>query len=175
MTTGLAPSLSRNRRRHKDFPCSPPDRGFSVHQYSHGLNILLAEDNPADARLVEEVMKEGRFLAKLHRVEDGVEAMAFLRRESPYEGVPRPDLLLLDLNMPRKDGWEVLEDIRADPGLTDLPVIILTTSDVHSDVQRAYSRHANCFLTKPVELEDFIRMLTLLKDFWLTAVRLPSG
>ncbi|WP_281174385.1 response regulator [Skermanella stibiiresistens] len=142
---------------------------------SQGLNILLVEDNPADARLVAEVMKEGRFHAVLHHVEDGVEAMAFLRQEPPFENKPRPDLLLLDLNMPRKDGWEVLEEIRADDALATLPVIILTTSDVHSDVRRAYSRHANCFLTKPVELDEFIKMITLLKDFWLTAVRLPGA
>ena len=120
-------------------------------------------------------MREGKFLATLHHVEDGVETMAFLRRQPPYQDKPRPDLLLLDLNMPRKDGWEVLDDIRADSDLSGLPVIIMTTSDVQSDVQRAYDRHANCFLTKPVELEDFIRMITLLKDFWLTAVRLPPA
>jgi two-component system, chemotaxis family, response regulator Rcp1 len=148
---------------------------LSVHNLLSSLNILLAEDNLADARLVKEVMREGKFLANLHHVEDGVETMAFLRRQPPYQDKPKPDLLLLDLNMPRKDGWEVLDDIRADSDLAGLPVIIMTTSDVQSDVQRAYDRHANCFLTKPVELEDFIRMLTLLKDFWLTAVRLPPA
>ena len=108
---------------------------ITCYQFEHPL----AEDNLADARLVQEVMREGKFLATLHHVEDGVETMAFLRRQPPYQDKPRPDLLLLDLNMPRKDGWEVLDDIRADPELSGLPVIIMTTSDVQPDVQRAYT------------------------------------
>jgi chemotaxis family two-component system response regulator Rcp1 len=138
------------------------------------LNILLVEDNPGDARLVKEVMREGRFLANLHHVEDGVQAMAFLRHEPPYGDSRRPDLILLDLNMPRMDGWKVLEEIRADPDRALLPVIILTTSDMCDDIERAYSHHANCFLTKPVELDEFIRLIGVFKDFWLTAVRLPQ-
>jgi CheY-like chemotaxis protein len=140
----------------------------------HTINILLVEDNPADARLVFEAMAEHRFHAEFHHVLDGMEAMAFLRREAPYEGKPRPDLVLLDLNMPRMDGREVLANVKGDPKLATIPVIVLTTSDTETDVVRSYLNHANCFLTKPVDFDAFVHMIQLATDFWLTAVRLPN-
>lgn len=143
--------------------------------YMDTINILLVEDNLADARLVFEAMAEHRFHANFHHVLDGVEAMAFLRRQEPYAKMPRPDLILLDLNMPRLDGREVLTQVKTDPDLSTIPVIILTTSDAETDVVRSYLNHANCFLTKPVEFDDFVRMIQLATDFWLTAVRLPKA
>ncbi len=140
----------------------------------HTINILLVEDNPADARLVFEAMAEHRFHAGFHHVGDGMEAMAFLNRQAPYGEAPRPDLVLLDLNMPRMDGREVLAQIKSDPELATIPVIILTTSDAETDVVRSYLNHANCFLTKPVDFDAFMRMIGLATDFWLTAVRLPK-
>lgn len=148
--------------------------GMDFGTYFEMINILLVEDNPADARLVFEAMTEHRFHAKFHHVLDGVEAMAFLRRQEPYGAVPRPDLILLDLNMPRMDGREVLAQVKSDPDLATIPVIILTTSDAETDVVRAYLAHANCFLTKPVDFEEFVRIIRVATDFWLTAVRLPK-
>lgn len=139
------------------------------------INILLAEDNPGDARLVYEAMNGHRFRANFHHVLDGVQAMSFLRREPPYDQAPRPDLILLDLNMPRMDGREVLTEVKNDPALRSIPVIILTTSDAETDVVRSYLNHANCFLTKPVDFDEFLKVLRLATDFWLTAVRLPRN
>lgn len=138
------------------------------------INILLAEDNLGDARLVLEAMKQHRFHANFHHVLDGVEAMKFLRRAAPYQQAPRPDLFLLDLNMPRMDGREVLVSVKSDPELAAIPVIVLTTSDAESDVVRSYLHHANCFLTKPLDFEEFMRIIQLVTEFWLTAVRLPK-
>ena len=137
------------------------------------LEILLVEDNPGDARLTEEALKEGKVLTNLSVARDGVEAMAMLRREGPHADLPRPDLVLLDLNLPRKDGREVLAEIRADPDLRRLPVVVLTTSAAEQDIVRAYDLHANCYITKPVDLDQFVAIVQSIEDFWLTIVRLP--
>ncbi len=137
------------------------------------IDILLVEDNPGDARLTREAFGDGKLLNTLHHVEDGVEALAFLRRENPYETAPRPDLILLDLNLPRMDGREVLVAIKSDEALKRIPVIILTTSDDDPDVLKAYDRHANCYITKPVRLESFLEVVRSIEEFWLSVVRLP--
>lgn len=137
------------------------------------VQILLVEDNPGDVGLVQEAFHEGRLLHELHVAKDGVEAMRFLRREGRYQNSPVPDLILLDLNLPKKDGREVLNEIKNDPGLMQIPVIVLTTSDDEADVYRAYHLHANCYMTKPVDMDDFIRKIRGIEDFWLTLVRLP--
>jgi two-component system, chemotaxis family, response regulator Rcp1 len=161
------PMIERYRLAEIKFSNPAPDRPGI-------LDILLVEDNPGDARLIIEVLRDGKFLARIHHVVDGEEAMTFLRRQPPYENMPRPEFVLLDLNMPRKNGWEVLKEIRATSELTSLPVIILSTSEAETDIDRAYAHHANCFLNKPIDLDEFVRTIGLLKDFWLTAVRLPK-
>ncbi len=138
------------------------------------MQILLVEDNPADAGLVEEAFRDGRLLHDIHLAQDGVAALQFLRREGKFKDAPDPDLILLDLNLPKKDGREVLEEIKADPVLREIPVIVLTTSDDEADVHRAYGLHANCYLTKPVEIDDFLLKVRSIEDFWLTLVRLPK-
>jgi two-component system, chemotaxis family, response regulator Rcp1 len=142
---------------------------------SRTIEILLVEDNPGDARLTLEAFKEGRILNNLTVVKDGVEALSYLRRLGPYGGARVPDLILLDLNLPRKSGREVLMEIKADPQLKTIPVIILTTSADERDVARAYSQHANCYITKPVDLEQFLNAVHAIEDFWLTLVRLPAA
>ncbi len=137
------------------------------------IDILLVEDNPGDARLTREAFKDGKLLNVLHHVEDGVEALAFLRQEKPYGAVPRPDLILLDLNLPRMDGREVLAAIKSDESLKRIPVVVLTTSDDDRDVLRAYNLHANCYITKPVRLERFLEVVRSIEEFWLSIVRLP--
>ncbi|MBP86683.1 MAG: response regulator [Planctomycetaceae bacterium] len=136
--------------------------------------ILLVEDSPSDALLTKEALKLGKVQNTFHHVEDGVEALAFLRQEGDYAGVPRPDVILLDLNMPRKDGREVLEEIRADENLKTLPVIVLTSSDDEHDVHDAYGLSANCYITKPVDMTQFTAAMVALDQFWLTWVMLPS-
>ena len=138
------------------------------------IEILLVEDNPADVRLTQEALKEGKFHTHLQVAEDGIEALAILRREGGRADAPRPDLILLDLNLPRKDGREVLEEIRADLRLKRIPVVVLTSSAAEQDILRAYDLHANCFITKPVDFEQFIKVVRSIEDFWLTIVRLPS-
>ncbi len=138
------------------------------------MQILLVEDNPADAGLVEEAFRDGRLLHDIHVVEDGAAAMQFLRREGKFKDAPDPDLILLDLNLPKKDGREVLEEIKVDETLREIPVIVLTTSDDEADVHRAYGLHANCYLTKPVDIDDFLLKVRSIEDFWLTLVRLPK-
>ena len=138
------------------------------------VNILLVEDNPGDVRLTKEALKESNMLNALHVVVDGVEALAFLHREGDYADAPRPDLILLDLNMPRKDGREVLAEIKADEDLARIPVVILTTSQAEEDVVRSYDLHANCYITKPVDLEQFIKVVTMIEGFWLSMVKLPA-
>ena len=135
--------------------------------------ILLVEDNPGDVRLTREALKEGKILNELSVVEDGVEALAFLRRKGRYAEAVRPDLILLDLNLPRKDGREVLQEIKGDGVLKTIPVVVLTTSAAERDILKAYDLHANCYITKPVDLEQFIRVVQLIEDFWLTIVKLP--
>jgi chemotaxis family two-component system response regulator Rcp1 len=137
------------------------------------IEVLLVEDNPGDVRLTMEAMREGRVLNNIHVAPDGVEALSFLRREGNYSQVPRPDLILLDLNLPRKDGREVLAEIKKDPVLKSIPVVILTTSSAEHDILRTYELHANCFITKPVDLDQFINVIRLIEDFWLTVVKLP--
>ena len=138
------------------------------------IEILLVEDNPGDVRLTQEALREGKVKNNLHVARDGVEALAFLRREGIHKDATRPDLVLLDLNLPRKDGREVLEEIKADPALKMIPVVVLTTSSAENDILNTYSLHANCYITKPVDLEQFVKVVKSIDDFWLTVVRLPS-
>ena len=137
------------------------------------IDILLIEDNPGDVRLTVEALHEAKVLNSLETVDDGVKALAFLRKEGPYAEAKRPDLILLDLNLPRKDGRQVLEEIKQDPVLKSIPVVILTSSKAEEDILRSYNLHANCYVTKPVDLERFLEVVRLIEDFWLTVVRLP--
>lgn len=136
--------------------------------------ILLVEDSPGDVRLMQEALREGKVANRVHVVGDGVEAMAFLRREGEYADAPRPDLLLLDLNLPRKDGREVLGEIKADPDLRRIPTVVLTTSQAEEDVLKAYNLHANCYMTKPVDLGQFLELVKNIEQYWLLMVRLPQ-
>lgn len=138
------------------------------------IDILLVEDNPGDVRLTKEALRESRILNNLYFAKDGVEALAFLTREEPYQDVPRPDLILLDLNLPRKDGRELLADIKQDPELKRIPVVILTTSEAEQDILKTYELHANCYITKPVDLDKFVDIVKGLEEFWLSIVKLPS-
>ena len=135
--------------------------------------ILLVEDEPGDAYLTKEALKSAKIINRVHLVEDGVEAMAFLHRESPYTEAPRPDLILLDLNLPRKDGRQVLAEIKGDPHLSSIPIIVLTTSNADEDVLQSYNLHANCYITKPVDLEQFMQVIKATQEFWLSIVKLP--
>ncbi|MEI6562372.1 MAG: response regulator [Verrucomicrobiota bacterium] len=138
------------------------------------ITILLVEDEPGDAYLTTEALKSAKILNRVHLVEDGVEAMAFLRREAPYANAPRPDLILLDLNLPRKDGRQVLAEIKSDPALGVIPVVVLTTSSADEDILQSYNLRANCYITKPVDLEQFMRVIKTMQEFWLTIVKLPT-
>ncbi len=138
------------------------------------IQKLLVEDNPGDVKLMLEALRESKIPNEVSVVEDGVEAMAFLRREGKYADVPRPDLILLDLNLPKKDGREVLADIKFDKKLRQIPVIVLTVSQAQDDILNAYGLHANCYITKPVDYEDFTKVVRAIEEFWLTIVRLPS-
>jgi CheY-like chemotaxis protein len=138
------------------------------------VEILLVEDSASDADLTEEALGEGKVLNHLHWVQDGVEALAFLHRQGKYSDAPRPDLILLDLNLPKKDGREVLAQIKADPNLKLIPVVILTTSAAERDILRTYELNANCYVTKPIDLEQFISVVKLIEEFWLALVKLPS-
>ena len=137
------------------------------------LNILLVEDNPGDVRLTKEALREGKVYNNLHWAKDGVEALEFLRREGKHADAPRPDIILLDLNLPKKDGREVLSSIKNDDRFKQIPVVILTTSEAEEDVLRSYELHANCYITKPVDLEKFIVVVQSIDRFWLTVVTLP--
>jgi CheY-like chemotaxis protein len=139
------------------------------------VQILLVEDNPGDVRLTMEALKEAKVLNKLTVVKDGIEALALLRREGPHAGAARPDLILLDLNLPRKDGREVLAEIKADDDLKRIPVVILTTSQDEQDVLKTYNLYANCYITKPVDLDQFITVVKSIEDFWLGIVVLPKN
>lgn len=138
------------------------------------VKILLVEDNPADVGLVEEAFRDGKLTYELFVAENGVLAIDFLKHRGKFIDSPMPDLILLDLNLPKKDGREVLEEVKNDPLLRELPVIVLTTSDDEADVHRAYGLHANCYLTKPVDVDEFMRKVRSIEDFWLTFVRLPQ-
>ncbi len=137
------------------------------------IEILLVEDNPGDVRITRDALKDGKVLNHLHVVEDGESAMKFLRREAGSADAPRPDLILLDLNLPKKDGREVLREIKEDPDLHDIPIVVLTISRDEEDVGRAYDLNCNCFITKPVDLDQFYRAVRSIKNFWLTVVALP--
>lgn len=137
------------------------------------IEILLVEDNPGDVRLTREAFKEGKVLNNLRVVEDGAEAMAFLRQQGKYADVPRPDLILLDLNLPKKDGRQVLPEIKNDTNLKRIPVVVLTTSKAEQDILKTYNLHANCYVTKPVDLEQFISVVRFVQHFWLSIVKLP--
>jgi CheY-like chemotaxis protein len=137
------------------------------------IDILLVEDNPGDARLTREALALSKVRTTFHHAKDGEEAIAFLRRVPPFEHAPRPDLVLLDLNLPKRDGREVLEDIKGDPVLKTIPIVILTSSQAEEDILRSYRLHANCFITKPVDLEQLTKVVQGIEDFWFTLVRLP--
>ena len=139
------------------------------------IEILLVEDSPGDVRLTREAFKDARVLVNLHVAGDGEEAMAFLKREGKYSSKPRPDIILLDLNLPKKDGRAVLAEIKEDPKLQTIPVVILTTSASEADVLKSYSLHANCYITKPVDLDGFLKVVKSIDGFWLSVVRLPTG
>jgi CheY-like chemotaxis protein len=141
---------------------------------SRAAEILLVEDNPADARLTCEALREGKIRNNLHHVHDGVEALAFLRHEGVHAEAPTPDLILLDLNLPRKDGRELLNELKQDPLLRLIPVVVLTTSEAEEDVLHSYQLHANCYITKPVELDKFIAIVRAIENFWLAIVTLPT-
>jgi len=138
------------------------------------VDILLVEDNPGDARLMKEALTEAKIGNRLHLVANGVEALAYLRRQDPFADAGRPDLILLDLNLPGKDGRDVLAEIKRDEDLRRIPVVILTTSQAAADIARAYDLHANAYVTKPLDVEQFITVVKSIEDFWLTIVKLPD-
>jgi chemotaxis family two-component system response regulator Rcp1 len=142
-------------------------------EISKNIEILLVEDNPADVRLAQEAFKDAKVHNVLYTVGDGVEAMAFLRRQGKYAEVGRPDLILLDLNLPKKDGREVLAEIKTDEHLKLIPVVILTVSKDEEDILRTYNLHANCYITKPIDFEQFMKVVKGIEEFWLTIVKLP--
>jgi CheY-like chemotaxis protein len=137
------------------------------------IHVLLVEDNPGDAHLTRIALEDGKMHIILSVVEDGVEAMAFLRKQGAYADSPHPDLILLDLNLPRKDGREVLAEIKADSLLKRIPIVILTTSQAEEDIVKAYNQCANCYISKPVDFDQFIKIVKSIEDFWFTIVRLP--
>lgn len=139
------------------------------------IEILLVEDSPGDVRLTREAFKDARVLVNLSVAGDGEEAMGFLKREGKYSSKPRPDIILLDLNLPKKDGRAVLAEIKEDPNLQTIPVVILTMSASEEDVLKSYSLHANCYITKPVDLDGFLKVVKSIDGFWLSVVRLPTG
>ena len=138
------------------------------------IEILLVEDNPGDIRLTREALRDGKIYNNLYVVRDGVEAMAFLRKTDQFAHAPRPDLILLDLNLPRKDGHEVLAEVKTDENLRRIPVVILTTSQAEEDIIKTYDLHVNCYITKPVDLDQFVKIVKSIEDFWLTIVKLPA-
>jgi len=146
-----------------------PKRNFKA------IDILLVEDNPGDADLAREALEKNKMCNELYVVSDGVEAMAFLRREGKYADVPRPDLILLDLNLPKKDGREVLAEIKTDENLKRIPVVILTMSQSEEDILKTYNLHANCYITKPIDLAQFFKVVQSIQDFWLGIVILPPN
>jgi len=145
-----------------------------VKSQSRPVEVLLVEDNPGDVRLTQEALKDGRVFVNLTVANDGVEAMEVLRRQGVHAAKPRPDLILLDLNLPRKNGREVLEEIKADEVLKRIPVIVMTTSKAEQDIHRVYNLNANCYVTKPVDLDEFLNVVRSIEDFWLTIVALPN-
>jgi two-component system, chemotaxis family, response regulator Rcp1 len=138
------------------------------------VQILIVEDNPADARLVREVMRDSKVLTEIHWVPDGVEALAFLRAQGKYADAPRPNLIFLDLNMPRKDGREVLSEVKSDESLKRIPIVVMTSSQAEEDVARAYDQHANCYVRKPIDFDQFHSVVKTLENFWFATVELPN-
>jgi chemotaxis family two-component system response regulator Rcp1 len=147
---------------------------MSIEMAGRPAEFLLVEDNPGDVRLTREALRESKLRNNLSVVGDGIEALAFLRQEGRYADAPRPDIILLDLNLPRKDGREVLAEIKEDPRLRLIPVVIITSSEAEQDVLKSYGLHVNCYVTKPVDLEQFIKVVQSVEMFWLTVVKLPS-
>lgn len=145
----------------------------SMGRGSGAIEVLLVEDSPGDVRLTREAFKDAKVLINLHVASDGAEALAFLKREGVHCGAPRPDLILLDLNLPKKDGREVLAEIKESPPLKSIPVVVLTTSASEEDILRSYQLHANCYITKPVGLEGFLKVVQSIDNFWLSVVKLP--
>jgi CheY-like chemotaxis protein len=139
------------------------------------IQVLLVEDNPADVRLTQEAFKDAKVHLEMHVAADGIEAMEFLNRQGRFHQSPRPDLILLDLNLPRKDGREVLAEIKAHPSLRTIPVVILTTSSSDVDIESSYLLHANCYVSKPVEFEGFLSVVHSIDNFWLSVVKLPPN
>jgi len=139
------------------------------------IEILLVEDNEGDARLAKEAMRDSKIRNTIHHVIDGVEAMDFLRKKGKFAGAPRPDIILLDLNLPRKDGREVLAEIKEDCDLKRIPVVILTVSKSEEDILKTYNWHANCYISKPIDLIEFLKVVKSIEEFWLTIVKLPNG
>ncbi len=147
---------------------------MNVDDYGRIVEILLVEDNPGDVRLTIEALEEGKMRINLCVVRDGEEAMTFLRCEGKYDKAPRPDLILLDLNLPKMDGRQVLAEIKGDNNLKRIPVVVLTTSNAEIDILKSYGLGANCYVTKPVDLNQFIKVVKSIEEFWLTIVRLPK-
>ena len=139
------------------------------------IEILLVEDSPGDVRPTQEALADAKIRNRISVVNDGLEALAFLQHEKPYEGAPRPDLILLDLNMPRMDGRELLAAIKQKDGLKMIPVVVLTTSDADADILKSYELHASCYITKPVDLEQFIKVVAGIEEFWFSIVKLPPS
>ncbi|MCP2520886.1 response regulator [Candidatus Aminicenantes bacterium AC-708-M15] len=137
------------------------------------IEILLVEDNPGDIKLTMEALKDSKLKNNLHVVKDGLEAISFLRKKGKYSNAPRPDLILLDLNLPKKNGRDVLAEIKNDSELKRIPVVVLTTSSAEEDIIKSYEYHANCYITKPVDFEQFIKVVKKIEDFWFTIVKLP--
>jgi CheY-like chemotaxis protein len=146
---------------------------MSSHAFGRPVEILLVEDNPGDVRLMQESFKESKVRNTLHVIRDGVEALAFLRGGGEYADAPRPDLVLLDLSLPKKDGREVLAEIKEDPDLKRIPVVVLTISKAEEDILKSYNLHANCYITKPIDLEQFLGVVKAIDEFWFTIVKLP--
>lgn len=139
------------------------------------IEVLLVEDSPGDVRLTREALKDAKVHISLHVASDGIEAMAYLQCEGPYVNAIRPDLILLDLNLPRKDGRQVLKEIKESPALRSIPVVILTTSSSEADILQSYDLHANCYISKPVDLDGFLKVVQSIDSFWLSVVKLPRG
>ncbi|MCL5953710.1 MAG: response regulator [Nitrospirae bacterium] len=144
-----------------------------IEEVGRPVEFLLVEDNPGDVRLTQEALKDSKVRNNLNVLGDGMSALAFLRREAPHEHAPRPDIILLDLNLPKMDGRELLSHIKADPKLKRIPVVVITSSEAEQDILRTYDLHVNCYVTKPVDLDQFIKVVQSIETFWLTIVQLP--
>ncbi len=148
---------------------------MNIIELGRPIEILLVEDNPGDVRLTLEAFREAKIGNRIHTVSDGIQALDFLNQDAKYSNVPSPDLILLDLNLPKKDGREVLASIKANPKIKHIPVVVLTTSKSEEDIIKSYALQANCYITKPVDLDQFLDVVKLIGDFWLTVVKLPPG